>query len=646
MNQRERFELKRSLKNDKVYDIDGSFLGYAGEVLPKKMLDLRFGLLQFDDFRLKDIIYVECPVCGLRSVSLKSHKCQFDGPRVPKSRITIKCERCGKEETIVKGTYAHRISIGKQNFCTDCIRTETNLRIYGAPNQMASNNFRVKRIQTWMKNLGVDNPGKAEKDKQKIANTNLERRGVTCSLASEESKRKTKDTNIERFGYEIASKSPIVRERMAKTTFERFGATCVLASKYGKAKSRETNLERYGNEIAAKSDIVKERNRKRLEKIGVTSNWQLPHVKEKIFKNQKRGTKLERKLEEILKTNHIDCIRQYSCGNHTFDIAIFVNDKLDTLVDIDGIRYHGWLLEYGGNGKSCEIYDAARIAFVPDNIKFVCISDNDFESGVKEILEIVELSYDQWVDKTCEYFSKLKQLTINYPERILWYFIDGLYKYANSYRANYGLHAIFQFHPSILTYSENGKQTLIETITNISMIRTGILQHTIYKHPLDICKMYECLSFYNVAKLPQILKPSLAKMLVIKYLRFEQTIIDPFTEFGSKMFGVLAANKQYIAKQSNFLEETMDMVQFFNLSPIILQTLPNVSDALFTELQTSNINEVDKIISDLLTEFECHKYLFLVKATLQYSSNIVEVIDDLTCSGPISRKIVLITKDL
>lgn len=36
MNYKERFGLKRSLKYDKVYDIDGTFLGYAGEVLPKK----------------------------------------------------------------------------------------------------------------------------------------------------------------------------------------------------------------------------------------------------------------------------------------------------------------------------------------------------------------------------------------------------------------------------------------------------------------------------------------------------------------------------------------------------------------------------------------------------------------------------------
>ena len=661
MNQKERFELKRSLKYDKVYDIDGTFLGYAGEVLPKKMLDLRFGLLQFDDFRLKDIIYVECPVCGLRSVSLKSHKCQFDGPRVPKGKVTIKCERCGREETFNNRTYAYRVSIGKHHLCTKCMTEETCMDRYGAPNQMASKNFREKRKQTWLDKYGVDNPWKSDEVKEKIKETNLERYGAENPLGSEQGKAKKRNTNLKRYGNEVASKSDEVQAKMKATSLERYGSENPFGSEQIKEKRRKTNFAKYGNEVAAKSDIVRENLKKRLyEKYGITSCWQIPEVKKKIAKNRK-FPKTEKRLIEMFKNRGINYIHQFEFNHHLFDFAVLDNaDNLVALVDVDGSYYHGYLTEANGKNMPDTTYNDAKRAKLAGNIKFICINDLYWDEGVSDLLETLNIDYNQYLTNIFEWCRKSGIPLPTYSNKILKESWNRLCTYKDiSPKANTGLQLVKHFHHSIYYANRQGYDSPVTAFNDDKKLWKAVKNRFIYKNTLDPSTIFYGLNIAKISPIVSVFHPSLAKYLVEKYLSQYTQIFDPFSGFSGRMLGTMAAGKEYIGQDCNetTINESMNLAQFLGIQPhlMIANSIETAGkyECLFTcppyNLKENWGQEIenhscDEWIDICLRNYDCQTYLFVVDNTKKYKEHVVETIKNQSHFNENSEYIVLIHK--
>lgn len=147
-------------------------------------------------------------------------------------------------------------------------------------------------------------------------------------------------------------------------------------------KQRKTNLNRYGFEIASKHPEVHYKN-----------------VKERRKKHGGFDSEPERLFSKLLKKSGILYKYDYyvikNNDIHYFDFAIFKNDKLKCLVEIDGSYYHG--LDEDSNGFTVNAEkDYDRFNFVPDKVKFLIIDAYDLNTGLLELKRILPMKYKDW----------------------------------------------------------------------------------------------------------------------------------------------------------------------------------------------------------------------------------------------------------
>ena len=166
-----------------------------------------------------------------------------------------------------------------------------------------SNNSKTvkdKKIETVIKNYGVDNPFKSEIIIEKIQETNLERYGHVCNLHGSQ-KEMIEKIFLENYGNKIPTSSPIIREKINKTFEERFGGSCPLKSEKVKEKLKNTVTERYGVDHISKLPEVKQKIiNSNMERYGVECSLQSEEVKEKI-----KSTNLEKYGVENERQKHI-----------------------------------------------------------------------------------------------------------------------------------------------------------------------------------------------------------------------------------------------------------------------------------------------------------------------------------------------------
>lgn len=81
-------------------------------------------------------------------------------------------------------------------------------------------------------------------------------------------------------------------------------------------------------------------------------------------------------------------------------------------------------------------------------------------------------------------------------------------------------------------------------------------------------------SFRSTRKVVQtsIFHPDVAKTLVCKYSKEQDTILDYSAGWGARMLGTLTANRKYIGIDPHTIPELQKMADYFNLSPILIQS--------------------------------------------------------------------------
>lgn len=166
-----------------------------------------------------------------------------------------------------------------------------------------------------------------------------------------------------------------------------------------KDKIKQTNLERYGSTTVMQSKEVKDKIKQTfLNKYGYDSPLKCPTIKQKQA-NSAKSSKLEKKVEEFLKNNNFKFKTQHVISNnqssHAFDFAIFKNDKLEILIDCDGLYYHGYICDYDDKHVRSEKYDNFRLQLIPNNVKFIVVVENHEEECFKEMFKCFNIDYDE-----------------------------------------------------------------------------------------------------------------------------------------------------------------------------------------------------------------------------------------------------------
>lgn len=538
------------------------------------------------------------------------------------------CENC-KKESLKKVKY-----FKKQNYkflCTNCGRI-------------------LNAKETFMKNLGVENPMQLKQSSEKIKKTKKEKYGDE----NFNNRDKSKKTCKEKLGVENVSQAESIKEKKKKTFEEHFGTDNVFKTEYFDQKRKETNLKKYGFEFAQQSAIVKERcEETNLKKYGFKSSAQNPKVKEKIRKS----------ICETLSTRPPEVwrdIRQKACKKYCFEniyfdssweLALWIYAK-DHDEEIErepccfeyefeekvhkyfpDFKYKGKLIEIKGDfffneeGRLYNPFDrtldglfAAKQAFMK--------SQNILVWSNKEIQPILDYINEKYTKDFLNLFRK--DLPFPYPS-----LLKGDYN------------TIRFFHKSIFEASYKKRKSPLQAWNDKECVRKSALNRLRYVHrcrPEDILKGF---SLTQLAPKVSVFKPSTAETLIKKYLNDFNEIFDPFSGFSGRMIGTARCNKTYNGQDINekHVNESNEIIEFLklrNCSVIqqdILNDIEQVHECLFTcppygGKEHWNENEIEKTCDEwidiCLQKYKCKKYLFVVDETEKYKDKIVEVLNKKT----------------
>lgn len=697
MNQKDRFKLLHKLKHSIVYDANNNPIGISSWMLPNET-KVYISHVTYSDELGRGTMWVECPICGMRAMNLEKHEHKFEGQKTTSGTLTFTCMKCGKTETIKRPTYNHRVEIGKLGLCTQCILGEQNLEKYGSENFMKSEHFKESRKKTWIEKYGVDNPWKAKEVQDKCKETWKQNLGVDNPFKSKEIQEKRKKTwettlgvdnpskaesvktkkvehFIEVYGVDNPRKSEKVKVKIAKSRIEHFrkvyGVDSAFHLEWVQEKSKQTSLKRYGATHAFAAPEIRAKflqqwkesyERTCLERYGI------PHVlcsnspiRKKAAKSRS-FPKTEKRTMEFLKNRGIPFIHQFTLGEHEFDFAILNNDgAVIAIVDVDGAYYHNWLAEANGfNLPVTYEYDALRPTYCGD-LKFIAITDKDFENGLKEILKVLDMDYDQYLQNLFDWCRKDGVPYPKYSNKILMQSWTNLCKIQDiSFRGQIGYKLVRHFHPSIYDAKKEGYDySPSEAYMNDDKLWFAIKNRFIYANTLDPSCVLDAFSIAKIAPRVSVFQPSAAKKLIMQYLNQYNQIFDPFSGFSGRMLGTIACGKEYIGQDCNptTIEESKELAKFLDIHPSLsvqdsikttgkyecLFTCPpyNLKETWGQEIAN---HSCDEWIDICLQNYDCNAYLFVIDKTDKYKDFIVETINNKSHLTKSSECVVLITK--
>jgi hypothetical protein len=127
------------------------------------------------------------------------------------------------------------------------IKTQsTNLKRYGVTNNLHASGIKGKKIQTWQKNYGVDNPNKAKLVRDKIKNTNNDRYGGDTPWHNEKQNNLRKDTWQKKYGVDNPAKSKEIIDKTATAYLKKTGYKTPMHNPEVVNKVRATFMDNEG----------------------------------------------------------------------------------------------------------------------------------------------------------------------------------------------------------------------------------------------------------------------------------------------------------------------------------------------------------------------------------------------------------------
>lgn len=447
--------------------------------------------------------------------------------------------------------------------------------------------------------------------------------------------------------YKLASIYNIHRDRkeIYKTEMnKKFSSEKEMRDHFLKVRN-ENWIKKYGS----LNNLWKERQGKiedtNIKLYGVPHVMSNPKIKHQQAKSARKSS-LEGRFEEFLIQNNFSYIHGYMIEgtpyNHEFDFAIFKEDKLDILIDCDGIYYHGY--ETDENGKSVNTYiDDYRSQLVPEGVKFLICLEGEEEKAYSEVLKLINIDYNKYIQEVFDWCREVEFPYPKYNDNILNNSYSSLSKSdINNFSMNarYGMKIIDHFHSSIWKANRNGSISPYSAWQKDDLLIKCIKNRIIYKGcNLDRSKVLAGFSINKIAPKVSIFNPNLAKYIVGKYLSNYNVVFDPCSGYSGRMLGVCSLGKRYIGQDINSetVEESNNIIKYFNLDASVeckdLLKDSGEYECLFTcspygskEKWNQEIENksCDEWIEEILSRYKCKEYLFVVDKTEKYLDYIVE----------------------
>ena len=523
------------------------------------------------------------------------------------------CEVCGKKTQFQNFTRGYKKSCSKE--CSSLLTVSkgkaTKERIYGNPNY---NNL--------------------EKHKQ----TCLERYGKEDYTNHS----KSEETKLAKYG-DPNYCNPLKNKQ---TCLERYGVESVTYLQSMKDKSKATSILKYGVDHPMKSKVVKENFKSSMMKYyGVEFPSQNREIHKKILSSQKM-TSPEKKINEFLSNNGFEYQYQYECNGKCFDFAIFKDNELSILVEIDGEYFHGLLSDCDGKlvrgDKDCE-----RFSKCPEGVKLIVCDSFKVEDCFSEILRVFDIDYEKWIQEIVDSLPK-EFPYYEYSEERMRKDYEKLCTYRDIKKnSRLGDSIISNFHRSIYDAHISTKPSPKEAWNNRELLEKCVRNRFIYSSNLSSHSILQGFNVCKIAPKVSVFSAPLARRLIQTYLDKYNQIFDPFSGFSGRMLGACSLDKSYIGQDINVshIKESKQIAEFLGLKNVslkvqnVLEDTKKEYECLFTcppyggkehwNIKNDLIEKTcDEWIDECLNRFKCKTYLFVVDETEKYKDYIVEEISN------------------
>lgn len=317
---------------------------------------------------------------------------------------------------------------------------------------------------------------------------------------------------------------------------------------------------------------------------------------------------------------------------HSWDYAVYYNNDLICLIDIDGKYFHADECDYDGM-HSHEEYDEKRGLSIPTGVKCCIIYENEFDKSFEYLRKILSLTYDEYVEQKLREYRSMPfpyphytdtELLRSYND-ITKMDCDDKYHQDMSMNTRVGDRLIFHFHQSLF-------DPLIESWNDDDVLRGMIKRGYLYHSYLNRNKILQGFNIYEPCKRTQFISAGKAKMIVNKYLNEYDEVFCPSFNYSSIMLACIAIDKHYIGLFDDELQliETNNMLGFlwdnkidYNVTLIKNNTVTkSVYQCIFVEVNN------DDQIAEYLFVYKCKRYLFLTEDTAKYVDNVVDITND------------------
>ncbi len=346
--------------------------------------------------------------------------------------------------------------------------------------------------------------------------------------------------------------------------------------------------------------------------------------------------KLQQLFEERFNAEFplFNLISEYPTTNrgimHSWDYAVFHNDELVCLIDIDGEYYHADICDYDGM-HSHEEYDEKRGLSILNDVKCCIIYEKDFDKSFEYLRKILPLSYDDYVEQRLREYRSMPFPYPHYTDAELLRSYRDLCKlncddkYHTSLNLNtrVGDRLIFHFHQSLF-------EPLIEAWQNDNLLRDMIRNGYLTHNHINRNKILQSFNIYEPCKRTSFISAGKAKMIMNRYLSAYSEVFCPIHNLGI-MLAWIAMNKRYITQCNDeiLLNETNTMLTFLHDNGISYDVeIHGISDnhqCLFIE--------TDDEIDEYLNNYNCKCFVFVSNNCDKYIDHISDVMKNKSYIG-------------
>ena len=309
-----------------------------------------------------------------------------------------------------------------------------------------------------------------------------------------------------------------------------------------------------------------------------------------------------------LKSEYVEIINNHL---HPWDYAVFEDDKLCMLIDLDGAYFHADICDYDGI-QSHENGDINRRFTILDEVKWFILYELKFDECFEYLSSIIDLSYDEFISKR---FKEYHSMPFPYPEYTNVELLNSFntlcrmdcakYKQFHWYGMTIGDRIIYHFHRSIWSKEYQGiiPQNIYEDDINL---RENLTKHMFLHNYLNKNKVLQAVPHVPIVSAGE------AKLIINDHLSEFDTIFDPYFNYSSVMLACIAMNKRYIGICNDEIQvdETNKIIEFLKSNGI--ETNVHIND-YYTKYDCllTCIYEYQNI-DEIIAKYYCEKYVFII----------------------------------